>query len=158
MFKKILNKKANPRSAPSGYRFVNNKFTLQFTEAWEDKTVYTFEGPEEDGIRHNIWVTIENKVDVPDLERYAQMNIQAVENELQGYHSLKQGPLELKNHHLAFEHVYRWSPLENREVYQRVMYVLKNNTGYILTATFSKKTWKILGSEIDRIFKSFTTG
>jgi len=93
-----------------------------------------------------------------DGDGSAQMNIQAVENELQGCHSLKQGPLELKNRHPAHEHVYRWSPVENREVYQRVMYVLKNNTGYILTATFSKKTWKILGSEIDKIFRSFTIG
>jgi len=158
MFKKHSHKPEKKKQISSNHAILNNRFALHVPESWEDKTVYTFEGPEEDGIRHNIWVTIENNVDVPDLERYAQMNIQAVENELQGCHSLKQGPLELKNRHPAYEHVYRWSPVENREVYQRVMYVLKNNTGYILTATFSKKTWKILGSEIDRIFRSFTTG
>jgi len=158
MFKKPSHKPAEKKQASSGYTILNNRFALQFPGTWEDKSVYTFEGPEEDGIRHNIWVTIENNVDVPDLERYAQMNIQATENELQGYHGLKQGLLTLKNRHPAYEHVYRWSPVENREVYQRVMYVLKNNTGYILTATFSKKTWKILGSEIDKIFRSFTTG
>ncbi len=158
MFKKPSKKPAEKKPAPPGYTILNNRFALQFPGTWEDKSVYNFEGPEEDGIRHNIWVTIENNVDVPDLERYAQMNIQATENELQGCHSLKQGPLELTNRHPAYEHVYRWSPAENREVYQRVMYVLKNNTGYILTSTFSKKTWKLLGSEIDRIFRSFTTG
>jgi hypothetical protein len=97
-------------------------------------------------------------VDVPDLERYAQVNIQALENELQGYRALKQGPLTLKNGQPAYEHVYRWSPVADREVYQRVMYVLKNRTGYILTSSFSKKTWKMLGTEIDKIFRSFTTG
>jgi hypothetical protein len=158
MFKKHSHKPQNKKQISSKHTILNNRFALQFPGTWEDKSVYTFEGPEEDGIRHNIWVTIENNVEVPDLERYAQMNIQAMENELQGYHGLKQGSLTLKNRHPAYEHVYRWSPVENREVYQRVMYVLKNNTGYILTSTFSKKTWKLLGSEIDRIFRSFTTG
>ena len=158
MFKKHSHKSQNKKQISSNHTILNNRFALHVPETWEDKTVYTFEGPEEDGIRHNIWVTIENNVEVPDLERYAQMNIQATENELQGYRELKQGPLTLTNRQPAYEHVYRWSPVENREVYQRVMYVLKNNTGYILTSTFSKKTWKILGSEIDRIFRSFTTG
>ena len=124
---------------------------------WEDKSVYTFEGPEEDGIRHNIWVTIENNVDVPDLERYAGVNIQALASELQGYRELKRGPLTLNDRYPAYEHVYRWAPVAGREVYQRVMYVLKNRTGYILTSSFSKKTWKMLGSEVDKIMKSFTT-
>lgn len=158
MFKKPSHKPAQKKEISSGYTILNNRFALQFPGTWEDKTVYTFEGPEEDGIRHNIWVTIENNVEVPDLERYAQMNIQATESELQGYRELKQGPLTLANRQPAYEHVYRWSPVENREVYQRVMYVLHNNTGYILTATFSKKTWKTLGTEVDRILSSFSIG
>ena len=155
MFKKHSHKPEKKKQISSNHTILNNRFALHVPDTWEDKTVYTFEGPEEDGIRHNIWVTIENNVEVPDLERYAQMNIQAVENELQGYHGLKQGLLTLQNCHPAYEHVYRWSPVENREVYQRVMYVLKNKTGYILTSTFSKKTWKILGSEVDKILRSF---
>ena len=73
-----------------------------------------------------------------DLERYAQTNIQAIRNELQGYRELKQGSLFLKNRQPAYEHVYRWSPVKEREIYQRVIYVLSMNTGYVLTATFSK--------------------
>jgi len=157
MFKKRSHKPAGKKQASSGYTILNNRFSLEFPGTWEDKSLYTFEGPEEDGIRHNIWVAIENNVEVPDLERYAQMNIQATEGGLQGYRELKQGQLTLTNRQPAYEHVYRWSPVENKEVYQRVMYVLKNNTGYILTSTFSKKTWKLLGSEIDKIFRSFTT-
>jgi len=157
MFKKT-NKPPERKQAPPGFKILNNRFSLKFPGTWEDKSVYSFEGPEEDGIRHNIWVTIENNVEVPDLERYAQMNIEATEIELQGYRELKRGPLALKNRQPAYEHVYRWAPVENREVYQRVMYVLQNSTGYILTSTFSKKTWKLLGSEIDKIFRSFTAG
>jgi hypothetical protein len=158
MFDKYTHKANNKDQTVSGYEILNNKFSLRVPATWEDKSVYTFEGPEEDGVRHNIWVTIENNVEVPDLEQYAQMNIQAAETALQGYRELKRGPLALNNRQPAYELVYRWSPVADREVYQRVIYVLYNRTGYILTATFSKKTWKMLGTEIDKIFKSFTTG
>lgn len=154
----LFQKTENTKQPPSGYTILNNKFSLRIPATWEDKSVYTFQGPEEDGIRHNIWVTIENNVEVPDLEQYAQMNIQAAETALQGYRELKRSPLTLNNRQPAYELVYRWSPVGEREVYQRVMYVLHNKTGYILTATFSKKTWKMLGSEVDKILKSFTVG
>jgi hypothetical protein len=154
MFDKLENRK----QSSVGTTILNNKFALQVPETWQDKTVYTFEGPEEDGVRHNILVTIENNVEVPDLEQYAQMNIQATETALQGYCELKRGPIALNNRQTAYELVYRWSPVGDREVYQRVMYVLHNKTGYILTATFSKKTWKMLGTELDKIFRNFIPG
>ena len=154
----MFDKPEKKKQPSAGAIILNNKFSLQVSATWQDKSVYTFEGPEEDGIRHNIWVTIENNVEVPDLERYAQMNIQATENALQGYRELKRGPLTLNSRQPAYELVYRWSPVADKEVYQRVMYVLHNKTGYILTSTFSKKTWKMLGSKIDKILRSFTAG
>jgi len=141
---------------PSEYTLLNNKFTLKLPPEWDDKTVYSFDGPEEDGIKHHIIVTIENHVEVPDLERYADIRIRALEGELQGYHALKRGQINLYSQMPAYEVVYKWCPVENREVYQRFIYVLSRNTGYMLTATFSKKTWKTRGPEVDKILMSFT--
>ncbi|MBI3609834.1 MAG: DcrB-related protein [Nitrospirae bacterium] len=141
---------------PSEYTILNNRFMLKIPPEWEDKTVYAFEGPEEDGIKHIIIVTIQNNVDIPDLTRYAEMGIDAVAKELKGYHELKRGPLKLNNGLPVYEVVYKWCPVEKREVYQRVVYMLKKNTGYILTATFSKKTWKTKGPEVDKILMSFS--
>ena len=135
---------------------LNNRFVLKISEDWKDKSVYKFEGPQDDGIKHNIFVHIENNVEIPDLERYADMQIKVVASELQGYYELKRGQLVLNNRLPAYELVYKWCPVEDREVYQRAIYVLHKETGYILTATFSKKTWKTKGAEIDKILKSFT--
>jgi hypothetical protein len=82
--------------------------------------------------------------------------MKAIGTDLQGFHELKHGHIKLNNRLPAYELVYKWYPMEDREVYQRVVYVLINNTGYILTATFSKKTWKTKGPEIAKILKSFT--
>lgn len=144
------------REARAAHTILNNRFVLQIPQEWEDQTVYRFKGPEDDGINHNILVTIENEVDIPDLERYADMQIKVVETELQGYHELKRGRIVLNNRFPAYELVYKWCPVEDREVYQRVIYILHKETGYILTATFSKKTWKTRGAEIDKILRSFT--
>ena len=150
---KTSEKKRQERAA---HTILNNRFVLQIPQEWEDQTVYRFKGPEEDGINHNILVTIENQVEIPDLQQYADTQIKAVETELQGYHELKRGQIVLNNRFPAYELVYKWCPVEDREVYQRAIYILHKETGYILTATFSKKTWKTKGAEIDKILKSFT--
>jgi hypothetical protein len=137
---------------------LNNKFSMKFPSGWEDRSYYRFEGPVEDGIKHNIIVTVENNVEVPSLEQYADLNIKAVETELQGYQGLKRGPVTLDNRMAAYELVYKWTPIKDGTVYQKVIYILINKTGYILTATFSKKTWKMLGSEINKILMSFKVG
>lgn len=157
MLKDFFDKpKAGVSQKLSGYIVLNNKFSLQIPPDWKDQTIYRFEGPEDDGINHNILVTIENQVEIPDLQRYADMQIKTVENELQGYHELKRGQIVLNNQIPAYELVYKWCPTKDREIYQRAIYILHNGTGYILTATFSKKTWKIRGTEVDKILKSFT--
>jgi hypothetical protein len=144
------------RKKQTGYVLLNNRFSMSFPPEWSDKSVYRFEGPVDDGIQDNIIVTIENNVDVPDLDTYARLQIKAVSDELQGFSELKQGPLMLDCGIPSYELVYKWYPMEGREIYQRVMYVLHNHTGYMLTASFSKKTWKMRAGVIDRALKSFT--
>ncbi len=135
---------------------MNNTFGLKLPQGWTDRTVYRFEGPEDDGIRDNIILTIENDLEVTDLETYARMQIKAVQDELQGFSELKQGPFVLDSGMTAHELVYKWYPMEGREIYQRVVYVLKGTTGYVLTASFSRKTWKLRAGVIEKVLKSFT--
>ena len=156
MLEKIFGSSIDDKRQSRDHTVLNNRFVLNIPADWTDKSIYKFDGPQEDGIKHNILVTIENQVDIPDLERYADMQIKAVETELQGYHELKRGQIFLNNRLPAYELVYKWCPVEEMEVYQRAIYILHKETGYILTATFSKKTWKTKGAEIDKILKSFT--
>ncbi|MBU0994964.1 MAG: DUF1795 domain-containing protein [Proteobacteria bacterium] len=150
-------KKKNPITGKNSEATVlNNRFQMKFPEDWEDQSIYRYQGPEKDGIQHNIFVNIENNVEDVDIEDYAKKNIHALEKSLQGYQELKRGPVSLDSGVRSFELVYQWCPVENRKVYQRVVYILINQTGYILTATFSKKTWKTFGPGVDKILKSFS--
>lgn len=158
----FLKNKNKPASSGGQGRFFNNCFAFNLPEDWRDQSIYRFVGPEEDGIQQNIMVTVEHDVVYTDLDQYAQINIQAVEQTLQGYHELKRGTIAMDSGQPAHEIVYKWTPVKERTVYQRVIYLLEGQIGYILTASFSKKTWKTNGPEIDRILKSFqgsaTTG
>ncbi|MBW2662321.1 MAG: DcrB-related protein [Deltaproteobacteria bacterium] len=156
MLEKIFGSSIDDKSQSRYHTVLNNRFMLNIPAEWKDESVYRFEGDEDDGVKHNILVTIENQLEIPDLERYADMQIKVVASELQGYHELKRGQIVLNNRLPAYELVYKWCPVEDREVYQRAIYILQKKTGYILTATFSKKTWKTKGAEIDKILKSFT--
>jgi hypothetical protein len=140
---------------PDEYMLLNNRFSMKIPEDWEDRSYYRFEGPVEDGVKHNIIVTIENNVEVPGLLQYAELNIKAMETELQGYQELKRGPITLDNEVPGYELVYKWTPVKDGQVYQRGIYLLINKTGYVLTSTYSKKTWKILGPAINKILMSF---
>lgn len=146
---------SNKQTDGGDRRLLNNRFGLTLPPGWQDESVFRFQGPEEDGIQHHIIVTIGNDIGM-ELERWAGTCIQALENELQGFRELKRGGVVLNDQTPAYEFVYRWTPMEDREIYQRVIYVLRNGTGYMLTASFSKKTWKTFGPVVDKILMSFT--
>ena len=141
---------------PAEYTIRNNQFSLKHPEGWEDRTVYYIDGPFDNDLRHSIVVVVEHNPVPNDLVRYAELKIRAVEQTLQGYHELKRGMLTLDNQLPAYEIVFKWCPVESIKQYKRVIYVLANDTGYTLSATFTKKTWKIRGGEVDKMLRSFS--
>ncbi len=134
---------------------LDNCFTMDFSSDWRENTIYTFEGPEDMGIKHRLMVTIEDDVEIKDLSEYSDRKISELSNELPEYEDLNRGIIRLKGGLLAYNAIYKWCPNEFAEVYQRVQYVLKDNTAYALTVTFSKETFAIYGEEVDEMFKSF---
>ena len=143
----------NP-AGDAGYRLIDKRFSLDLGPQWVDRSIYRFEGPQEDGLQHYITVTIESDLAVTDLEPYALLQIKALESELSGYHELKRGPLLLASRMPAYELVYQWCRAEGVELYQRHLWVLHERTGYALMAAFTKKTWKLMGDAVDRILRS----
>ena len=64
-------------------------------------------------------------------------------------------PEPLTNGLPAHRVIYVWCPMEGMRVYQEQLYVLHDGIGYKLTATFTKKTRKTLGSRVERMMLSF---
>jgi hypothetical protein len=123
---------------------------------WADKTSYYIEGPEEDGINHHIMVRVDDNVDAPDITTFATKKIEDLSKNLQAYQEVNQGSIRLSVPAPAYEVVYKWMPDGKREIYQRMMFVWSKGTVFTLTASFSEKTFKGRGPQVDGIFRTFS--
>ena len=151
----LFEKKQIPQS-PSRKPVEDSRFSMELSSEWVDKTSYIIVGPEEDGIQHNIIVKIENNVDIPNIATLVREKVKDLSGHLELFRGLNHEPVQLNQSYPAYEVAYKWTPAGKREVYQRMMFVLANQTVYTLTVTFSEKTFKRLGPHVSEIYKSFT--
>jgi len=135
--------------------FQGNGFTVDQLEDWQDKTLYTITGPVTDGIQHNVIITIDNEVPFDTLVEYADWHIKALENELKGCTLLKKGETKLTNGTDAYEAIFKWYPTDELRIYQQQIFILIEKIAYKLTASFTKKTRKTLGPQVERMMLSF---
>jgi hypothetical protein len=120
-----------------------------------DKTIFTLSGPVTDGIQHNITITAEHDLLGERLRDYADINVQALEEELKSCRILLREDIRLGNGTPAHRVIYKWYPTEKLRIYQEMILLLAGESGYKLTATFTKKTRKTLGPQVERMMLSF---
>ena len=141
---------------PATVRIVNGRFSLGVPPDWHDQSIYRYEGPDQDGVKHHINVVIDADVKSGDLLQYAELQLQALHTELRSFTLLKRGEMLLANGLPAYEFVYRWIPVQDKELIQQIYLVLADGRGYILTASFSPLTWSTLGPQVEQVLRSFT--
>ncbi|MEK7396590.1 MAG: DcrB-related protein [Candidatus Poribacteria bacterium] len=156
--KKESNQKETDQVIDPNRMYRGNSFSIRQPEEWNDKTVHTLFGPVEDGIQHNVLINVEYGITCNTVEQYADIQITSLENSLKSYVLLKQDKISLSNGFPAYKIVFRWYPAENIRVYQEQIFVLADKTAYKLTSTFTKKTRKTLGPQVERILMSFIPG
>jgi len=135
--------------------FQGNGFTVDQLEDWQDKTLYTITGPVTDGIQHNVVITVDKEVPFDTLIEYADWQIKTLETELKSCTLLKKGETKLTNGTDAYEAIFKWYPTDELRIYQQQIFVLIEKTAYKLTASFTKKTRKTLGPQVERMMLSF---
>jgi hypothetical protein len=131
------------------------QFTLDLPGGWEDETIYTYKGPDDSGVQHRITLVIDRATDAETIDEFAGPRIDTVMATLQGAEMLKEEPKELASGIPAYECVYKWIPVGSDARFVRNVYLLADGVGYTFSGTFSKKTLKTIGVEMDRIIESF---
>jgi hypothetical protein len=132
-----------------------NQFQMNLYDGWEDQSVYTFKGPDEGGVKHNLLLNIDRDISGIDLTEYAEQKIEGLQEGLQGMEIVNQGEKQLKNGIPAYEVVFKWIPTPDNILFQKQVYLVVDNKGYTFTASFSKKTLKTIGNEVDAMINSF---
>lgn len=133
---------------------LNNIFALSFPEGWNESTVYTFDGPVENGVTQNLVLTIDRTVDKTlELQSYVNSQIENLRQSLPGYELLQQKKALVAGCN-AMIVVYKYIPADNCSYFQKQHYVHNGNSLYIFTSTYSEKTLKTVSSQIDAIIEN----
>jgi hypothetical protein len=135
---------------------TNNLFSLTFPDGWKETTVYTFEGPHDSGVQHNLVLVIDPEVPKKiELKEYAKMQFGTNKEVLPGFALVNETEKTLSNGLQAYEIVYKYAPSDNQVLFQKQVFLIIEEKGYIFTATFSKKTLQTIAVEVDQIIANF---
>lgn len=137
---------------------TNTVFKMTFPDkGWKETTTFTFEGPYDNGVQHNLVVVIDPEVNEKvTLKTYAQMQMEGPKNALPAYELDRERHITLPNGLPAYEVIYHYVPAEKIVLFQKHLYLMVGGKVFIFTATYSKKTFETIGPIVDRIINSFT--
>jgi hypothetical protein len=133
---------------------LNNIFALSFPEGWNDSTVYTFDGPVDNGVTQNLVLIIDRTVDKTlELQSYVNSQIENLSQSLPGYELLQKKEAVVAGCH-ALIVVYKYIPADDLVYFQKQHYIHNDKALYIFTSTYSEKTLKTVSPEIDAIVEN----
>lgn len=135
---------------------INRYFNEKLPGEWRDQSVYTLMGPDDSGVQHLLTFVVDTEVSNYDLEEFARERIDIMLSSLQSADVLKDEQKTLANGRTVHELVYKWVPVDGKIIFQKVVYMLIDGTGYSFSANFSKKTIRTIGVEVERIINSFS--
>jgi len=136
---------------------TNNIFQIIFPDVgWKETTVYTFEGPFDSGVQHNLVLVIDPSVDkkIP-LADYAKQQFGVSKQTMPGFEMINEREINMPSGIPAYEIVYRYSPSDSQTYFQKQIFMIIEGKGYIFSSTFSKKTLQTIAPYIDQIIASF---
>jgi hypothetical protein len=134
----------------------NTLFKLTFPdENWKETTVYTFEGPHDSGVQHNLVLTIDRNIpeDVA-LKDYAKGQFEATTHLLPGFEFIEEKEMKMPSGEPVYEITYKYIPADEVILFQKQWYLFLNNKAFIFTSTFSKKTLNTIAQDVMRIISS----
>ena len=137
---------------------MKQPFHIELPDDWEDQSVYAYQGPEEDGIPHRLVLTIDREGVPRDVVDYARPRLEAAAAALPSSETLLEEPFEHPSGADAYMAVIRWYDPQGRARVQKYYYLVADRVGYTFSATFSKRTLKTIGRQVDAIVESFRPG
>jgi hypothetical protein len=135
---------------------TNNLFQLSFPDGWRETTVYTFEGPFDSGVQHNLVVIVDSSIDKKtELRDYVKLQLSVSKESLPGFEMINERDVRLPSGLPAREIVYKYVPSDDQTLFQKQLYTIVGGKAYTFTSTFSKKTLQTIANDVDRIIASF---
>lgn len=132
-----------------------NKFNLILPNDWVDQSAYFFQGPEDDGVYHNLTLLIDHTPDSDDVKSYANPRMEQTISAMGGAEVVKEEERQHPSGAQALEVVYKSVPQDGKAVFRKQVFLLAGDTAYTFQADFTKKTMKTIGLQVNQIIDSF---
>lgn len=135
---------------------TNNQFSLNLPEGWSDTTVFTFQGPNDSGVQHNLILVIDPAVEKEiEAATYAKQQLENSKLVLPGFEMISEKEKTMHSDMPVYEIVYKYIPADEVIIFQKQVFMIIGGKGYSFTSSFSKKTLKTIANEVDEIIASF---
>jgi hypothetical protein len=136
---------------------TNNIFKISLLDGWKDKTIFTFEGPIDSGVQHNIVLVIDDTLESKtDLQEYVKSQMMVSKEALPGFEMISEKEKVLGSGIKGYEVVYKYMPKDDQALFQKQFYTIISDKAYIFTSTFSKETLQTISLDVDTIIGSLT--
>jgi len=134
----------------------NNLFQLTFPDSdWKETTTYTFEGPDDSGVKHNLVLVVID--DIPkgvELKAYAKAQCDISSHMMPGFDYVEEKETVLPNGVKTCEIIYKYMPSDEVVLFQKQWHMFIGGKAFIFTSTFNKKTLATIANDVARIVGS----
>jgi len=138
-----------------GWNKITKGFRVSLPDGWEDRSVYTFMGPPEAGETPMINVVVDDAPGTDDVTEYGRLSLGALLDTMPDAELLLERTIALKNDLDAYEVVLNWAPTEDKVIFIKNIYLLRDERGYTFTGRFSKHGYRVLGRLVDTVCNEF---
>jgi len=129
---------------------TNTQFSMILPPEWNDTTIFTFEGPHDDGLQHNLVVVVDPYVEKNvDVKKYAQTQIATTLSFLPGFEMVSEAAGKRGDGALTYQICYKYACEGSQTIFQKQVYIADKNALCIFTASFTKKTLKTIMPIVD---------
>ena len=135
-----------------------SRFRFKLPGGWEDQTVFSFRGPSEDDMEHNLLLVIDRHLQYDDIEDYAVEKTMPLTESMPDLIVMKNEEVTVEGGNPCFEFVAKWIPSEDSTVIQKHVFVFSEGLGFHFSINFNKKTYKLLNLQLGQVIESILPG
>ena len=133
-------------------------FSKNLPEGWEDQSVFTFQGPNKDGVSHFLTLLVDRRAGDAELEEYAEEHIDMELEAIPSMTVLTSGVKTLPGEQRIYQVTYKIIASDESVIIRRQVYSVNDSTAFVFSINFTKRSVKLLGNQVDQIIQSLITG
>lgn len=137
---------------------VKGSFFFDLPKDWQDQTVYSFMGPEENGVQHILIMTVDRYPQSDNIDDYAISRISPMEGKFPGMEVLVDEEKTVNEDVPLYEYTFSWLPGGDLKFVEKYIFAFKEGCAFTFYIKFEKNTHKTVGNSIPKVIEAILPG